>query len=55
MPDLIDYLEATVAKGGSDLHIASGTPAYARINGDLVKLEDEILDANPPATSSTPS
>ena len=46
MPDLIDYLEATVAKGGSDLHIASGTPAYARINGDLVKLEEAVLDAD---------
>jgi twitching motility protein PilT len=30
-----DYLQLTVEKGGSDLHLKAGGPAYVRIDGDL--------------------
>lgn len=42
--DIVDYLSATREKGGSDLHLAVGAPPAARVNGDLVPLEDRELD-----------
>jgi twitching motility protein PilT len=43
--DLVDYLTLTGQVGGSDLHIAVGSPPMARINGVLHPLEEAPLDA----------
>src|SRR5580698_9000382 len=43
--DLVDYLTLTGQVGGSDLHIAVGSPPMARINGVLHPLEETPLDA----------
>lgn len=43
--DIIDYLRRTIELGGSDLHLAANAPPCARVNGDLVALESEPLDA----------
>lgn len=42
--DITEYLYETVDAGGSDLHLSAYAPAYARINGNLRALDDEILD-----------
>ncbi|CAN5242195.1 type IV pilus twitching motility protein PilT [soil metagenome] len=42
--DLIDYLEMVLARGGSDLHIAVGTPPAARIDGLVVPLAEDPLE-----------
>jgi len=38
--DINDYLRFLVDKGGSDLHLKAGGPAYARIDGDLSEIHD---------------
>ena len=35
-----DYLQLLVDKGGSDLHLKAGGPAYIRIDGDLTEVHD---------------
>ncbi len=42
--EINDYLRETIARGGSDLHLSANAPACARVNGNLVSLEDEQLD-----------
>ena len=42
--DITEYLSATVARGGSDLHLSAWAPACARINGAIQPLEDELLE-----------
>jgi len=37
--DLVDYLNETVQRGGSDLHLAVNSPPMARVNGTLQPLE----------------
>lgn len=44
--EITDYLRDTIARGGSDLHLSAWAPACARINGSLVSLDDESLDAS---------
>lgn len=41
--DLRELLEITVSKGASDLHLTVGVPAIIRVNGDLVKIQGNIL------------
>ncbi len=43
--EITDYLSETVARGGSDLHLSANAPACARVNGSLVCIDDETLDA----------
>ncbi len=43
--DLIDYLEIVLSRGGSDLHIAVGTPPSARVDGLVQPITDEPLEA----------
>ena len=40
---LHDLLEILVKKGGSDLHISSGSPPRMRIDGELIPANDVIL------------
>lgn len=40
---LYDLLEILVKKGGSDLHISSGSPPRMRIDGELIPANDIIL------------
>jgi twitching motility protein PilT len=42
--DLVDYLELTCERGGSDLHMAVDAPPMARVHGILSPLEDFNLD-----------
>lgn len=42
--DITEYLRETVARGGSDLHLCAGAPACVRINGMILRLDEEILD-----------
>jgi len=42
---LLAILEECVRQGASDLHISSGSPAYARVAGDLIKVSDIALSA----------
>jgi len=37
------YLSGLIKHGGSDLHIKSGTVYRGRINGEMIKLSDEVL------------
>lgn len=39
MVDVHDYLQFLVDRGGSDLHLKAGGPAYARVDGDLAPIE----------------
>jgi len=42
---LVDrLLQATVGRGGSDLHVIAGQPPRIRLNGELLALEPEVLD-----------
>jgi twitching motility protein PilT len=43
---LHNWLAAVVAAGGSDLHIAAGSPPVQRLHGDLVPLGDSPLSAD---------
>ena len=43
--DILDYLAVTRERGGSDLHLSVGAPPAARINGELIPLEEEDLDS----------
>lgn len=43
--DITEYLREAVLRGGSDLHLSAGAQACARVNGALVRLGDEIIDA----------
>jgi len=45
--DITQYLRQTIALGGSDLHLSPWAPAAARVHGQIVPLDQEILD---PAT-----
>ena len=38
-----DLMEQLVEGGGSDLHIATGQPAYGRFSGELRPMGDEPL------------
>ena len=42
--DILDYLSATREHGGSDLHLTTGAPPAARIDGRLTPLEDMNFD-----------
>ncbi|MFV1996221.1 MAG: type IV pilus twitching motility protein PilT, partial [Verrucomicrobiales bacterium] len=42
--DLVDYLELTCERGGSDLHVTVGAPPMVRVHGILNPLEDVDLD-----------
>jgi twitching motility protein PilT len=42
--DILDYLSATREHGGSDLHLTTGAPPAARIDGKLTPLEDVDFD-----------
>ncbi|MCX7017423.1 MAG: type IV pilus twitching motility protein PilT [Candidatus Sumerlaeota bacterium] len=41
--ELIDILKIAAARGASDLHLAAGRPAVARVDGLLVNMEGEPL------------
>ena len=45
MRDLNELLMEVLERGGSDLHITVGVPPMMRLNGRLVALEPESLDA----------
>lgn len=42
--NITDYLRVTVELGGSDLHLSSGAPPAARVDGTLKPLEDFCLN-----------
>jgi twitching motility protein PilT len=42
--EITEYLRETIALGGSDLHLSSGAPACARVNGSLSPIDEETLD-----------
>ena len=42
--NVTDYLRLTVEFGGSDLHLSSGAPPAARVDGVLKPLEDFCLN-----------
>ena len=42
--EITDYLRQTVELGGSDLHLSAWAPPAARVGGDLVPLEEFLLD-----------
>lgn len=44
LKNVTDYLRVTVEMGGSDLHLSSGAPPAARIDGVLKPLEEFCLD-----------
>jgi twitching motility protein PilT len=37
---ILDYLQLLVDKGGSDLHLKAGGPAYVRLDGELTEVHD---------------
>ena len=43
--DIIEYLAVTRERRGSDLHLCVGAPPAARINGELIPLEEADLDS----------
>ena len=43
--DIIQFLAATVERGGSDIHLCADSPPMMRLHGDLVPLSDLILTA----------
>ncbi len=43
--DVTEYLAMTRERGGSDLHLSVGAPPAARVNGELLPLEEIELDA----------
>jgi twitching motility protein PilT len=45
--DITEYLQQTVALGGSDLHLSAWAPACVRVNGSILPLDQDLLD---PAT-----
>jgi twitching motility protein PilT len=45
--DITEYLQQTVALGGSDLHLSAWAPACVRVNGSIIPLDQDLLD---PAT-----
>ena len=42
--EITDYLRQTIELGGSDLHLSVWAPPAARVSGNLVPLEDFLLD-----------
>ena len=42
--EITDYLRQTVELGGSDLHLAAWAPPAARVGGNLVPLEEFLMD-----------
>ena len=46
MKTLTDYLRAVVERGGSDLHLAAGSPPLMRCHGELVRLSDRTLGSH---------
>ena len=42
--EITDYLRQTVELGGSDLHLSAWAPPAARVGGNLVPLDDFLLD-----------
>ena len=45
MVTLEELLQQLVERGGSDLHISAGAPPKIRIDGKLISVDSEILDA----------
>lgn len=45
MVTLEELLQQLVERGGSDLHISAGAPPKLRIDGKLISVDSEILDA----------
>lgn len=43
--EITDYLQETVERGGSDLHLSANAPACIRVSGSLSSVDDELLDA----------
>jgi twitching motility protein PilT len=42
-PDIIEFLALTVERGGSDLHLCSGSQAMVRLHGDLLPISDKVM------------
>ena len=42
--DITEYLKETVIRGGSDLHLSAWAPPCARINGMIMRLEEDAFD-----------
>ncbi|MBA3349258.1 MAG: type IV pilus twitching motility protein PilT, partial [Actinobacteria bacterium] len=38
-PNLADFLTTLMDRGGSDLHLTTGSPPVIRVNGDLIRLD----------------
>ncbi|MBI4583307.1 MAG: type IV pilus twitching motility protein PilT [Planctomycetes bacterium] len=45
MVTIEELVQQLVERNGSDLHISAGAPPMIRINGSLVSMEQEVLDA----------
>ncbi len=41
--DITEYLKETVTRGGSDLHLSAWAPPCVRVNGMILRLEDDIF------------
>jgi len=44
MPALDRYFDVLLERGGSDLHLSIGYPAMIRAKGELVPIDDQLLD-----------
>lgn len=44
--DLKIYFEQAIARRASDVHLVGGSCPYLRIDGQLIKISDEIIDAD---------
>jgi twitching motility protein PilT len=44
MPALDHYFDVLLERGGSDLHLSIGYPPTIRLKGELVAVEDQVLD-----------
>ncbi|MCI0651296.1 MAG: type IV pili twitching motility protein PilT, partial [Planctomycetes bacterium] len=44
MVTIEDLVQQLIERGGSDLHIAAGSPPMIRINGKLLATDAEVLD-----------
>lgn len=42
--DIKSYFKQAIDRGASDLHLAAGSIPAARVNGEMIKLDDEIID-----------
>lgn len=46
MQNIVQYLKEVVERGGSDLHIVANAPPMMRLNGELVRIERNVLSKN---------